>query len=166
MLVPTLGTSPQLITHAVLGYNMPGGTSFEDCRLMTALPINWLRTIIIILALLQAGWMTFDGARAFVVGDYFTATSGANAGQLGPWTKVVRAAGIEPRSSFMKAIFVIFGLAWIFVIERFIQGLPWTWLAMFIAAIGTLWYLPLGTASSLIQIALLIILKRSPVSLD
>ena len=154
MLVPTLGTSPQLITHAVLGYNMPGGTSFEDCRLMTGLPINWLRTIIIILALLQAGWMTFDAARAFVVGDYFTATSGANAGQLGPWSKVVR------------AIFVIYGLAWIFVIERFIQGLPWTWLAMFIAAIGTLWYLPLGTASSLIQIALLIILKRSPVGLD
>ena len=128
--------------------------------------MNWLRTIIIILALLQAGWMIFEGTRAFVVGDYVTASSGAYAGQLGPWSKIVRAAGIEPRSSFMKAIFVIYGLAWIFVIERFIQGLPWTWLAMFIAAIGTLWYLPLGTASSLIQIALLIILKRSPVSLD
>jgi hypothetical protein len=128
--------------------------------------MNWLRTIIIILALLQAGWMIFEGARAFVVGDYVTATSGAEAGQLGPWAKVVRAAGIEPRSSFMKAIFVIYGLVWIFVIERFTQGLPWTWLAMFIAAIGTLWYLPFGTVSSLIQIALLILLKRSPVSLD
>ena len=126
--------------------------------------MNWLRTIIIILALLQAGWMTFDGARAFVVGDYVTATSGAYAGQLGPWSRVVRVAGVEPRSSFMKAIFVIYGLAWIFVIERFTQGLPRTWLAMFIAAIGTLWYLPFGTVSSLIQIALLILLKRSPAS--
>lgn len=128
--------------------------------------MNWLRTIIIILALLQAGWMIFEGARAFVVGDYVTETSGAYAGQLGPWSRVVRAAGIEPRSSFMKAIFVIYGLAWIFVTERFTQGLPWTWLAMFIAAIGTLWYLPLGTVSSLIQIALLILLKRSSVSSD
>ena len=128
--------------------------------------MNWLRSIIIILALLQAGWMIFEGTRAFVVGDYVTATSGTYAGQLGPWSKVVRAAGIEPRSSFMKAIFVIYGLAWIFVIERFTQGLPWTWLAMFIAAVGTLWYLPFGTVSSLIQIALLILLKRSSVNLD
>jgi hypothetical protein len=66
----------------------------------------------------------------------------------------------------MKAIFVIYGLAWIFVIERFTQALSWTWLAMFIAAIGTLWYLPFGTLSSLIQITLLILLKRSSVSLD
>src|SRR5438046_8155591 len=98
---------------------MSGGTSFEDCRLMTGLPMNWLRTIIIVLALLQAGWMIFEGTRAFVVGDYFTATSGADAGQLGPWSKIVRAVGIEPRSFLMKAIFVIYGLAWIFVIERF-----------------------------------------------
>ena len=128
--------------------------------------MNWLRITVIVLALLQAGWMAFDGARAFVVGDYVTATSGMYAGQLGPWSKVVRAAGIEPRSSLMKAIFVIYGLAWIFVIERFTQGLSWTWLAMFIAAIGTLWYLPFGTLSSLVQITLLILLKRSSVSLD
>jgi hypothetical protein len=128
--------------------------------------MNWLRVIVIILALSQAGWMAFDGARALVVGDYVTATSGTYAGQLGPWSKVVRAAGLEPRSSLMKAIFVIYGLAWIFVIERFTQALSWTWLAMFIAAIGTLWYLPFGTLSSLIQITLLILLKRSSVSLD
>jgi hypothetical protein len=110
--------------------------------------------------------MAFDGARAFLVGDYVTATSGMYAGQLGPWSKVVRAVGIEPRSYFMKAIFVIYGLAWIFISERFAQGLSWTWLAMFIAAIGTLWYLPFGTVSSLVQITLLILLKRSAVSLD
>jgi hypothetical protein len=128
--------------------------------------MNWLRVIVITLALLQAGWMAFEGARAFVVGDYVTATSGMYAGQLGPWSKVVRIVGIEPRSYFMKAIFVIYGLAWIFVIERFTQGLSWTWLAMFIAAIGALWYLPFGTVSSLVQITLLILLKRSPVSSD
>ena len=120
-----------------------------------------LRSIIIILALLQAGWMTFDGARAFVVGDYVTPTSGEYAGQLGPWSKVAQAVGIEPRSVLMKGIFVIYGVAWLIIISSFAQKQPWTWWAMLIAAIGTLWYLPVGSASSLIQIALLIVIRRT-----
>jgi len=32
---------------------------------------------------------------------------------------------------------------------------------MLAAAVGTLWYLPLGTVSSLIQITLLLIIKRT-----
>ena len=121
---------------------------------------RWLRSTIIILALLQAGWMTFDGARAFVVGDYLTTTSGEYAGQLGPWSKIVQAIGIEPRSSLMKGIFVTYGIAWLIIISFFAQKQPWTWWAMLSAAVGALWYLPVGTASSLIQIALLIAMKR------
>jgi len=104
--------------------------------------------------------MTFDGARALIVGDYVTPTSGEYAGQLGPWAKVLQAAGIEPRSPLMKGIFVSYGVTWLIITSFFAQKLRWTWWAMLGAAIGTLWYLPVGTVSSLIQIALLIVKKR------
>ena len=45
-----------------------------------------------------------------MVGDYVRPQSGEYAGQLGPWTKVVEAAGIEPESPVMKGIFVTQGV--------------------------------------------------------
>lgn len=122
--------------------------------------MQWLRSIIIILAVLQAGWMSFDGARAFLVGDYVTTTTGEYAGQLGPWSKLVQAVGIEPRSPLMKGVFVFYGVAWLILTSFFAQNVPWAWRAMLVAAVGSLWYLPVGTASSLSQIVLLVILKR------
>ena len=119
--------------------------------------MSWLRWIAIVLALFEAGWMTFDGTRAFVVGDYVTPKTGEYAGQLGPWTMLVSAVGIEPRSSLMKAIFVVYGVAWLVFIVCYALGYEWAWWAMLLAAIGTLWYLWIGTAASLIIIALLLI---------
>jgi hypothetical protein len=123
--------------------------------------IRLIRSTIIILALLQAGWMSFDGMRALVVGDYVTPSSGAYAGQLGTWSKIVLAVGIEPRSTLMKSIFVIYGVAWLIIISFFTQRLRWAWWAMLVAAAGSLWYLPVGTISSMIQIALLNVEKRA-----
>lgn len=120
-----------------------------------------LHKIVILLALLQAGWMAFDGARALIVGDYVTPSSGEYAGQLGPWANLVAAAGIEPRSTLMKTIFVVYGVFWLIVISFFAQKQRWAWTAMLIAAVGSLWYLPFGTVSSMIQIALLVLIWRN-----
>ena len=117
-----------------------------------------LHKIVILLALLQAGWMAFDGTRALIVGDYVTPASGEYAGQLGPWARLVSMAGIEPRSTLMKAIFVVYGILWLIVISFFAQKQRWAWTAMMIAAVGSLWYLPFGTVSSMIQIALLVVI--------
>jgi hypothetical protein len=51
--------------------------------------MHWTGWIVAALAALNGGWMTFDGARAFFVGDYVTPSSGEYAGQLGPWADVV-----------------------------------------------------------------------------
>lgn len=117
----------------------------------------WLYWVVISLALLEAGWMAFDGTRALTVGDYVTPRSGAYAGQLGPWAKVVEAVGIESRSTFMKSIFATYGLAWLIVIACFFLRLEWAWTAMLIAAIGSLWFLPFGTLFSATQIVLLLL---------
>lgn len=121
--------------------------------------MTWIRVLVLILGLLEGSWMTFDGTRALIVGDYVTPSSGAHAGELGPWNHLVEAIGIPPRSTAMKLIFVAYGLAWLLVTLEFAFHVPWAWRAMLIAAIATLWYLPVGTAFGILQIIALILLR-------
>ena len=108
--------------------------------------------------------MAFDGGRALVVGDYVTPKSGRYAGQLGPWSKVVRAVGIEPRGTFMKLIFFGYGVLWLAVAAMYLLGASWAWWAALVLAAGALWYLPFGTLLSVVQLVVLIVL-RAPVRL-
>ena len=116
-----------------------------------------LAWIVIVLAFIEAGWLAFDGTRALVVGDYLTPTSGPHAGQLGPWSKVVAAAGIEPRSTLMKCVHLGLGAAWLAVIFCYAMRAPWAWTGMLVCAVLGLWYLPVGTLLSVLQIALLLL---------
>jgi len=118
--------------------------------------MHWLRWVVVVLALVEGGWLAFDGGRALVVGDYVTPRSGRHAGQLGPWSGVVRAVGIEPRSTLMKAIHLVLGLVWLAVIACFAMGQGWAWSGMLVCAVLGLWYLPFGTLLSLVQIVLLL----------
>jgi hypothetical protein len=123
-----------------------------------------LRWPVVVLAMLEAGWMVFDGTRALVVGDYVTPTSGAYAGRLGPWADLVAAIGIDPRGPFMKIALVAYGAVWLGVVVAFVLRRRLAWIAMMIAAIGSLWYLVIGTVSSLAVIALLLVpaVRRGP----
>jgi hypothetical protein len=116
------------------------------------------------LASLEAGWMVFDGARALVAGDYVTPSSGEHRGELGPWTRLVEAVGIEPRSTRMKLIFVAYGGTWLAVVRAYVRGLPWARRGMLAAAAGSLWYLWIGTVSGVIQLGLLVIARERPPS--
>lgn len=113
------------------------------------------RWVVTGLAGVEAGWMVFDGGRALVVGDYVTPGSGEHAGELGPWSRVAEAVGIAPRSTAMKLIFVGYGSVWLIVAGAFARGRRWAGPAMAAAAAGSLWYLPIGTAASVVQLALL-----------
>ena len=118
--------------------------------------MHWMGWMVLALALFVGGWLTFDGVHALVKGDYVTPRSGTHAGQLGPWSKLVEAVGIEPRSSLMKWIHVVFGTAWMAVMICFALGLSWAWAAMLGFAIASLWYLPFGTLLGVVQIVLLL----------
>ncbi len=119
--------------------------------------MHWLGWVVLALAVIEAGWLAFDGGRALVVGDYVTPKSGRYAGQLGPWARVVSAVGIEPRSTLMKCIHLALGLSWLVVMICFVLRLPWAWSGMLVCAVLGLWYLPFGTILSVIQIALLLV---------
>ncbi len=119
--------------------------------------MHWAGWIVVGLAFFVGGWFAFEGARALMVGDYITPKSGKYAGQLGPWSKVVSAIGIEPRSTLMKSIFLVYGVLWIGITVCFILNLHWAWRAMLFAAAGSLWYLPFGTLLGIVQIILLLL---------
>jgi hypothetical protein len=123
--------------------------------------MTWVRLAMAALALVEGAWMTFDGTRALTVGDYVTPSSGAHAGQLGPWSRVVGAIGIPPRSTAMKIIFVVYGLSWLIIALGLALRTGWAFPAMLVAAVATLWYLPVGTIFALVQLTGLTWLRRN-----
>jgi len=119
--------------------------------------MHGLGWVVLVLALLEGGWLAFDGAHALVTGDYVTPDSGPYAGQLGPWARVVSAAGIEPRSTLAKSIHLGLGAAWLVVMVAFALRVPGAWWGMLACAVLALWYLPFGTLLSVLQIVLLML---------
>jgi hypothetical protein len=118
--------------------------------------MNTLKWIILALALFQGSWLTFDGSRALITGDYTTPGSGRGAGQLGPWSRVVSALGFEPRSTFIKCLHLFLGIAWLAALIVFIMRPASGWWIALGCGIATLWYLPIGTLLSIVVIALLL----------
>lgn len=113
--------------------------------------------MVVALAAIDAGYMALDGTIALTRGDYITPKTGDYAGQLGPWARVVRAVGLDPRSTAMKAFFVAYGLAWLGVTVGFVLQQPWAWAAMLGLGIGSLWYMIPGTFVSVAIIAMLFV---------
>lgn len=118
--------------------------------------MDWKHWIITLLVAFTAGWMLFDGTRALIVGDYVTPKAGEYAGKLGPWSNLVKAVGIEPRSTLMKSIFVMYGLAALGIAICFAFGLQWARTALIVVCILGLWFLPFGTITNLIVLFLLL----------
>ena len=108
--------------------------------------------LLVALVIFNASWMAFDGATALLTGDYVTP---GGSGQLGPWSHLVEAVGIDPRSFLMKVSFVTYGAAALAILGAFLHGARWAWRAVLITAILGLWYLPFGTLINLIVIVLL-----------
>lgn len=114
-----------------------------------------MKFVVALIALFIGGWLTFDGTRAFVVGDYVTPKTGPAAGQLGPWSKLLSAVGIDPRSAIAKGLHVGVGLLWLIALVMFFLRPQAGWYALASASVLSLWYLPIGTVLSLVELSLL-----------
>lgn len=117
--------------------------------------MTYLKWIIVTMALLLGGWLTFDGTRAWIVGDFITPSSGPYAGQLGPWSKVVQALGLDPRGRFVKSLHIGLCVAWLAAGAVFILRPAAGWWCLMVCAVGTLWYIPIGTVISILVLVTL-----------
>jgi hypothetical protein len=122
--------------------------------------MSWKKLLIAFLVLVTAGWMLFDGTRALIVGDFVTPESGEYAGQLGPWENLAQGLGIEPRSTLMKSVFVVYGLSALTVLVCYLVGYSWAGSAFMVVSFLGLWYLPFGTISNLIVLLLMMMKRR------
>ena len=109
-----------------------------------------LRSAVIATGFLIGSWLLFDGIRAFATGSYTVPSSGTYAGQLGPWSNILRGLGIDPLSPWVKAAHVLLGAAWIGSTAVF--WLFGSWVALAATAIASLWYAPSGTVVGLLVI--------------
>ncbi|MBI1324216.1 hypothetical protein GC170_13680 [bacterium] len=117
--------------------------------------MNWRRAVTLIIGGILGLWLTFDGVRALVTGDYVTPKTGAHAGQLGPWAGIVRAIGIDPKSTAVKCVHVFLGLAWLVSLAGFAVRADWGRSALLVCSIASLWYLPVGTLIGCVTLAIL-----------
>jgi hypothetical protein len=121
---------------------------------------TWTIWLAIFLIASAAGWMIFDGSRALIVGDYVTPSTGEYAGQLGPWANLVTMIGIEPRSVWMKLIFVVQGVSTLTIVVYYLLNKPWARTGLLAAVLLGLWYLPIGTLMNLTAMILLLLSRR------
>lgn len=119
----------------------------------------WLKWIVVAIGILMGGWMTFDGSRAWIRGDYVTPSNGPYAGQLGPWAGLVRGAGIEPRSGGMKTAFVILGVSWLVFAVAYGAGVSWARPGLIVVSVASLWYVPAGTVLATLELILLFVVR-------
>jgi len=112
-----------------------------------------IKVIILLLAVLNGGWMIFDGCHVIKKGKYFGPPT------PGPWSKIIVSLGINPFS--IGPVFVVLGLLWFIASMGVVTGMSWGWLALLSTSIATLWYIKIGTAISIITLILLVIFKTN-----
>ncbi len=83
--------------------------------------VTWLRSLIVLLAVIDGGYMLVDGIHALATGDYITPSSG----QLGPWTHAFEAIGLAPRSPVVEVWFAAFGALWLGATIAFVARARW-----------------------------------------
>jgi hypothetical protein len=112
------------------------------------------RVILTILALLTGGYQVVDGIHVLATGFYMGSVT------PGPWRHVVHATGIDPMD--FGPGFVVLGVCWLVALAFLLStGSRRAWWSLLVVAVLTLWYLPIGTLTSLATIVVLIVARPS-----
>jgi hypothetical protein len=111
-----------------------------------------LKIIITSVALVNGGWMLFDGFHVLVTGRYF------GPAKPGPWADLVTAVGLNPYG--FGPFLVVLGMLWTLFLIEVLRGSRWGWWGALVVAVLTLWYVPVGTVLAVGYIVLLAFFKN------
>lgn len=97
--------------------------------------------------------MVTDGAVALATGSYFGP-------ELGPWAGMLRALGVDPLSTAVKAFFVLYGAGYLALLAAYAWRPP-TFRSAFAAATAVLLaYLAIGTLVAAVTLGLVLLERR------
>ena len=115
-------------------------------------PAMIARVAIAVLALVTGGFQIVDGFHVLATGKYIGPET------PGPWRHIVQGVGLDPLT--LGPGFIVLGACWLTATAMLLlTSSPAGWWALIITAIATLWYLPVGTATALATIAILILAR-------
>ncbi len=107
-----------------------------------------MRTLIIILGLLNGGYMLLDGIYVMLKGKYIGPE------KPGPWANMFYKLNVDVCK--LGPLFTGFGLLWIVWLIALLTNQSCAYFLGLLMSILTLWYLPVGTLFSLIILVVLL----------
>jgi len=110
-----------------------------------------VKIAIIVLSLLNGGYMLADGIYVLLNGKYI------GPAKPGPWANIFQFFNIDVFK--LGPIFIAFGVTWLCFIGLYLGNVSWAFTFGIIMCLLTLWYLPVGTVFSLITLVLIILLR-------
>ena len=111
--------------------------------------MGMLKTFVILICVVIGSWLLFDGGRAIATGSYTTPQSGEYQGQLGPWTLIVKAVGLQPNSHLVKLVHLLLGVAWLATASLMAVNSSGSMRFALVTSLASIWYLPFGTLASI-----------------
>lgn len=106
-----------------------------------------MKLLIIILGLLNGGYMLLDGLYVLIKGKYIGPE------KPGPWANLFSKLNVDVFK--LGPLFVIFGLLWLAWIFALLTKQGWAYGFGIFISIATLWYLPVGTLFSIVILIVL-----------
>ena len=111
-----------------------------------------MKILILILGLLNGGYMLLDGLYVMMKGKYIGPE------KPGPWAELFYKFDINVFK--LGPLFIVFGLLWLIWLYGLWTSQNWSYTFGIMISIMTLWYLPVGTIFSLIILLTLIFAKQ------
>jgi hypothetical protein len=119
-----------------------------------------IKYFLLLVSTIIGAWLLYDGTLALITGSYTTPTSGAYAGQLGPWSQILIAIGINPLSVPIKLLHILLGASWLLFGLLFMSKPSFARAPLLATAVLSLWYAPFGTAIGLLVALTLLYSQR------
>lgn len=106
-----------------------------------------MRYIIIILSIVNGGFMLIDGIHVMLKGKYIGPP------EPGPWANLFYKLKVDVFK--LGPLFIAFGLVWLVFVSGLWMQKSWSYPLGIAVSIFTLWYLPVGTLLSVIVLIML-----------
>jgi hypothetical protein len=111
-----------------------------------------MKLVIIVLGLLNGGFMLLDGIFVSLKSKYIGPE------KPGPWAEIFYKFNVDVFR--LGWLFIFFGLMWLTWIFALLTNRDWAYSYGIIISILTLWYLPVGTFFSIVILAVLLVWKQ------